>query len=449
MNGILNSWSVIAKYISVPSGTRSNVSCELLGVELKYESNDTLSYLVKDCIKVFLCHNSAKSSEMTCMTHKFYSDRKLGSLEMDPLYLNDNFLTYIMSKCSIINDDIVKDVLIRMACLQPGKFDCSTITDCISPNKLDNCQRSIILEMVEFICFHFIESKTILNSMLLKILHIGGSLCCCINESLTISAKCKSFPELCNAIIECSLPTFHSFLSLNNQSEEICRLPLLAHSYILEEVKAYCFQKKLLATLFAIFQEDASSARDFIALCDEGLNCASNGKIGMKKIAKNILIASHELTVFKLMSVFILTENIVGKHSLEELLDLVSTTKFDESCHFISIMKKIIYKRLIETRPKELLQLINLNGCSDIVHKSSDIHTKLLCVKSLVKEYGLIILNDLKNNADWILEKDSIIQQTADNFNLLGDSYQSTRYVIQQLFQYCFKYDINLIDNTY
>jgi hypothetical protein len=194
-----------------------------------------------------------------------------------------------------------------------------------------------------------------------------------------------------------------------------------------DKESASILQVKLLAVLFAAFANNLSGNEHFIAFCDEALTSSISRQKELCKIVKNILLASHEVPIEHLTSALLLEESWCGEICLKELLDCISTTECDENCVLKSIIKQIIYKRLVESRPKELLELIYSGGHFDLVHESSNIHCKLLCVKSLVKEYGLIILKDLKNKAGWLIQCDSGIRQSSDSFNLLGAGYQLTR----------------------
>ena len=385
---------------------------EFLGKLLEYQSEDYEVHLLDDCFKIA----THKSNFVFPMVEKpiMLFDRKMAMESIEYLMIHGNFLACMVSKCSTPEDIAFAKEMMRN---QIGSVN--NVHDYPTVKANTFIQKDITVDLLEFICFHFVQDFTA-KTILLKKLHGNTSNCWHDRKSSLMALDCESnYP----------VPIFYTLSKLMDPNLE-AHSPLNTSLY--ENSTTCLLLQKTLGTLFALYESCSYGDEDFSASCVNALFSVQRGEIPDREMSRDILLASSELSTTYLVNTFLLKGMDQAEQlSLKSLLDRLACVKSnDESNIFITAIQKILYKRLIENNPKELLKLITSEGGLDVVCMFSDLHSKLLCVKSLVNEFGLQILEELRLKAGRLVKIDTELRQTTDYFNILGHNYISTRLVL-------------------
>ena len=401
---------IISLFISVCSDEKKSISnFKFLGKLLEYQSEDYEGHLLDDCLKIA----TYESNFVIPMVEKpiMLFNRKIAIESIEYLLIHCNFLACIAAKCSTPEDIAFAKEMIGY---QIGSVNNDHY--CSGVEVSTSFQKDISANLLEFIYFHFVQGFTA-KTILLKKLQGNTSNCWDKRKSSLMAMDCES---------NCPVPIFCTLSKLLNPILEV-HSPLKTSPS--DNSTSGLLLQKTLGALFALYETFSYSDKDLSAACVKALFSVQRGEIIDREMSRDIFLASSELSTTYLVKTFLLKGMHQAKQlSLKNLLDCLSSVQSNDESHiFTTVIQKVLYKRLIENNPKELLNLITSGSGLDVVCMFSDPHSKLLCVKSLVNEFGLQILEELRLKAGCLFEMDIELRQTTDYFNILGHNYISTR----------------------
>ncbi|KAL5256277.1 hypothetical protein ACHWQZ_G011489 [Mnemiopsis leidyi] len=398
------------KRLTVSSEKKRSLSnFEFFRGVLEFQSDDYVFCLLDDCFKIAAYRSSLIMPMVVWPMTAF--DRNIAFNCINYLSLHDKFLAYMLSKCSTPEDfAIIKEIV-------SNQVHSGNVCDYSMAEDHELIQKVSTHELMKFICYHFVFKFTA-KAILLKQMHCNDLKFWANRESSLISLGCKS---------NFSIPTC---CILNKHMDQVLEEPFPLYSVLSDNRQTGLLLQKFLGALFSFYESSSYSDKEFAAACNKGLLSVKGEETSHKEISRDILLASHELSTIYLLDTFLpknlnQVELLTLNKKLVYCLSCVKTC--DGSDIFTTIILKIVCKRLIENSPKELLELITSGSGMDVVCASSDLFIKLLCVKSLVSEFGLQILEELRLKAEWLVEIDSELRQTVDYFNILGQNYRTTR----------------------